>query len=36
MIKKPNPKMVLKKKVSSKFKLVPKPTTPYNKARYTA
>lgn len=36
MIKKTNPKMVLKKKMNSKFKLVPKPTVPFKRSFYTA
>jgi len=36
MTKKPNPKMALKTKQDRKYKLVPKPSTPYKKSRYTA
>lgn len=36
MIKKRTPTMVKKQKISKKFKLVPNPTVPFKKVRYTA
>jgi len=36
VLKKSNVVMTKKDKKSGKYKLVPKPTVPYNKAKYTA